>query len=159
MNIDPVTSQHNLKGLHHLYDTVESQVRSLRSLGAAADSYGGLFSSVFVNKLPQELRLIIRRHIREDEWTFDAIMKVTEGEITASERALGILCNGLKKMTKDPLTATSLLTSGSGAPKCSYCYQTHTSSSCRTVTAASERKQRLRRTGRCFCVLEKEPHE
>ena len=33
MNIDPVTSQHNLKGLRHLYDTVESQVRSLRSFG------------------------------------------------------------------------------------------------------------------------------
>jgi len=43
---------------------------------------------VFVNKL---LRLIISHHIREDEWTLNAIMKVTEWEITARERALGNL--------------------------------------------------------------------
>ena len=56
---------------------------------------------------------------------------------------------------KDPLTASSLLTSGSGTPKCSYCHQSHASSSCRTVTDASERKQILRRTGRCFVCLRK----
>ena len=46
LNIDPVTSQHNLKGLRHLYDTVESQVRSLKALGVSADSYGSILSSV-----------------------------------------------------------------------------------------------------------------
>ena len=60
LNIDPVTPQHNLKGLRHLYDTVESQVRSLKALGVSADSYGSILSSVFVNKLPEEIRLIVR---------------------------------------------------------------------------------------------------
>jgi len=101
-----------------------------------------------------ELRLIISRHIREDEWTLDAIMKVTEVEITARERALGNLCHGPRKTIKDPLTASSLLTSGSGTPKCCCCFQSHASSSCRTVTDASERKQILR-TGRCFVCLRK----
>ena len=91
MNIDPVTSQHNLKGLRHLYDTVESQVPSLKSLGVTADSYGSLFSSVFVNKLPQELRLTISHQIREDKWAIAAIMKVTEGEITARESSQNFL--------------------------------------------------------------------
>ena len=134
LNIDPVTSQHNLKGLRHLYDTVESQVRSLNALGVSADTYGSILSSVFVNKLPEELRLIVSRHVREDEWTLDAIMHVTEREIIARERALGNSCQGPKKTTRHPLTASSLLTSGSGAPKCSY----HTSSTCRTLTDASE---------------------
>ena len=88
MNIDPVTSQHNLKGLRHLYDTVESQVRSLRSLGVSVDSYGSLFSSVFVNKLLQELRLIISRHIREDEWTLDAIMRGDNCQRKSSRHSL-----------------------------------------------------------------------
>ena len=155
MNIDPVTSQHNLKGLRHLYDTVESQVRSLKALGVSANSYGSILSSVFVNKLPGELRLIVSRHVREDEWTLDAIMNVTEGEIIARERALGNSCRGPKKTMRDPLTASSLLTSGSGAPKCSYCHQPHTSSTCRTVTDVSERKQILRKAGRCFVCLRK----
>ena len=119
LNIDPVTSQHNLKGLRHLYDTVESQVCSLNALGVSADIYGSILSSVFVNKLPKELRLIVSRHVREDEWTLDAIMHVTEREIIARERALGNSCQGPKKTTRHPLTASSLLTSGSGAPKCS----------------------------------------
>ena len=38
LNIDAVTSQYNLKGLRHLYDLVESQVRGLRALGVPPDS-------------------------------------------------------------------------------------------------------------------------
>ena len=34
LNIDSITSQHNLKGLRHLHDTLESQIRGLRSLGS-----------------------------------------------------------------------------------------------------------------------------
>ena len=42
LNVDAVTSQDNLKGLRHLYDLVESHVRSLKSLGVSSDSYGFL---------------------------------------------------------------------------------------------------------------------
>ena len=155
LNVEPVTLQHNLKGLRHLYDTVETQVQSLRALGVSADSYGSILSSVFMNKLPEELRLIVSRHVREDEWTLDAIMNVTESEIIARERALGNSCRGPKKITRDPLTASSLFANGSGSPKCSYCHQPHSSNTCRTVTDVSERKQILRRTGRCFVCLRK----
>ena len=155
LNIEPITFQHNLKGLRHLYDTVESQVRSLKALGVSADSYGSMLGSVFMNKLPEELGLIISRHVRENEWTLEAIMNVTEREIIATERALGNSCRGPKRTTRDPLTASSLLTSGSGAPKYSYCDRSHTLSTCRTVTNVSERKQILRRTGRCFVCLRK----
>ena len=40
LNIDAVASTHSLKGLRHLYDVVESQVRGLKSLGVLAESYG-----------------------------------------------------------------------------------------------------------------------
>ena len=59
LNIEPITFQHNLKGLQHLYDTVESQVCSLKALGVSADSYGSMVSSVFINKLPKELRFMM----------------------------------------------------------------------------------------------------
>ena len=93
-------------------------------------------------------------YIKEDEWTLDAIMNVTESEIIAREQALGNSCRGPKKITRDPLTASSLLANGSGSPKCSFCHQPHSSSTCRTVTNVSERKQILR-TGRCFVCLQK----
>ena len=57
LNVEPIT----LKGLRHLYDLIESQVRGLQALGVPAESYGSLLLSVLMNKLPQELRLIVSR--------------------------------------------------------------------------------------------------
>ena len=55
LSLEPVTSQHNLRGLRHLYDLVESQVRGLKSLGVESSSYGSLLLSVLLQKLPSEL--------------------------------------------------------------------------------------------------------
>ena len=43
VNVEPVTSAQNVKGLRHRYDLVESHVRSLNSFGVTSDSYGNLF--------------------------------------------------------------------------------------------------------------------
>jgi len=59
LNLEEVISQYNLKALRHLYNQVESQVRGLRALGVGADSYGSLLAPVILNKLPQEIRLIM----------------------------------------------------------------------------------------------------
>ena len=47
LNIVPVTSNHNLKGLRSLYDQIESHVRVLKALGVTSDAYVGtpLFSA------------------------------------------------------------------------------------------------------------------
>ena len=59
LNVEPVLSPHNLKRLRRLYDQLESHIRILKSLGVTPESYGSLLSSVLLNKLPSELRLII----------------------------------------------------------------------------------------------------
>ena len=58
-------------------------------------------------------------------------------------------------MSRNFPTSTSLLSSDSPAPKCSYCQQQHSSNSCKSVTDPSERKRILRSTGRCFVCLRK----
>ena len=68
LNLEGVTSQHNLKGLRQLCDVVESNVRGLRALGVPSSSYGGLLSPILISKLPPELRLIINRELNEGEW-------------------------------------------------------------------------------------------
>ena len=64
LNVEPVMSQHDLKGLRHL---IESHVCSLKSLGVSPDSYGALLSSILLSKLPHELRLIISRKTGDDD--------------------------------------------------------------------------------------------
>lgn len=49
LNLPPVNSHHDLRGLRHLYDPVEAHVRGLQALGATAGSYGGLLTSVVMN--------------------------------------------------------------------------------------------------------------
>lgn len=63
LNVDLVTPPHNLKGLHRLYDLVESHVWSLKSLGVTAVSCSGLVAPVLLNKLLQDLQLIVSRKI------------------------------------------------------------------------------------------------
>ena len=154
LGIDAITSQHNLKGLRHLYDTVETQVRGLRSLGVPATTYGSLLSSVLMSKLPQELRLIVSREVRDEEWELERLMSIIEREIDARERAS--TANQVpRRVPREIPTATTLLSSGSTMPKCSYCRQNHPSVSCKTVMDVAARKQILRKTGRCFVCLRK----
>ena len=53
INLDAVNSSQNLKGLRRLYDTIESNVRSLKSLGVTSNTYGTLLASVLFNKIPR----------------------------------------------------------------------------------------------------------
>ena len=87
LGIDAITSQHNLKGLRHLYDTIELEVRGLRSLGVPAASYGSPLSSVLMSELTQELRLIISHEVQDEEWELKRLMGIIEREIEARERA------------------------------------------------------------------------
>lgn len=159
LNLDAVSSQFNLMGLRHLYDLIETQVRSLKSLGVPPESYGTLLSSVLVNKLPQELRLIVSREVPDSDWDLDRLMKVLEGEIEARERASTTSGSSgpthtPRKHIKDLPTATAL-TSVTADPKCSYCGQPHSSSGCESVTDPEGRKKILMKAGRCFVCLRK----
>ena len=68
LNVEPVMPQHNLKGLRHLFELIESHVHSLKSLGVSSDSYGALLPLVLLSKLPHELQLIVSRKTSDDEW-------------------------------------------------------------------------------------------
>ena len=59
LHLTAVVSHHDLKGLRHLYDSVEANVRGLRALGVSADSYGSLLTSILMNKLPSETRIVV----------------------------------------------------------------------------------------------------
>ena len=77
LHMDAVSSQHDVKGRRRLYDTIESNVRNLTSVGVKSEAYGALLSSVLMSKLPPELRLIVIRQIgEEEEWKLDSLMKV-----------------------------------------------------------------------------------
>ena len=131
LELESVASANNIKALQRLFDQVELQVRSLKSLEVPLNLYGNLLSSLFMNQLPQELRLIISREISDEEWRIDEIMTIVERDISARERAFS--SSSGESRGSGLLTAATLLTSDS-QPKCSYCQQSHSSSSCTVIT-------------------------
>ena len=87
MNMDAISSDRNLRDLRRLYDNTESHVRSLRSLGIDAASYGALLSPVLLAKLPPELRLIVSRKVSDSNLDMAVLLATFEEELTARERA------------------------------------------------------------------------
>ena len=128
MNAEAVTSPHNVPALRHFHDVVESNVRSLKALGVAAETYGSLLATVLMNKLPNDLRLIIGRKIGEADWQLDTIMTELLQEIEARERvrpqSASVQSNQKKGGGKVPPTAATLLLGDK--PQCCYCNQNHT---------------------------------
>ena len=83
VNLEAVTSAHNVKGLSRLYDTVESNVRSLKSLGVESSTYGTLLAGVLFNKLPQDIQLIVSRKTGASDWKLSELIGE---ELEARER-------------------------------------------------------------------------
>ena len=166
--ITPVSSCYDLARLRTLYDVVESNVRSLRSLGVASDSYGTLLSSVLMRALPGEMRLIVSRIVSDEDWTIDALVALLntfQTELEARERALTNAGNRQpdkqSSMSRYPAsqatqgTATSLIAGCSSMTQCVYCRKHHNPEACSAVTSAPARRKLLRRYGRCFLCLER----
>jgi len=127
-------------------DQVEFQVRSLKSLEVPLDSYENMLSSLLMNQLPLDLYLIISKEIGDEEWNIDQLLNIIEREVGARERP-----SAGSHMPRVPTTAAFL--TGDSQPKCSYCHQGHSSSSCTVVRDISQRKAILKRTGWCFVCL------
>ena len=56
------------------------------SVGVECTSYGSLFTSVLLQKLPYELRLIMSREV-EGDWNLEELLKHLEGEIGARRKS------------------------------------------------------------------------
>ena len=100
------------------------------------------------------MQLIVSRKVPEAKWELKTLMSAIEEEIVARER-LGPSKMPRKPESKPPLAATTLVTkeSSTAPPTCCYCNQQHHSTEWTIVVQVDERKQLLRRAGRCFSCL------
>jgi hypothetical protein len=117
-----VTSHSDLKGLRHLYDSVESHIRGLRSLGVLPDSYGSLLTSILMNKLPGELRLVIARKLTEDYCDVQGLMEIINKELNARKRST--THNNVPKRPPQHRsfpTGAVLVTTNTSSNGCVYC--------------------------------------
>ena len=55
MKIQPVTSIHDIKGIHILYDKLKANLRALDTLGISSFTCRDLLIPILIKKIPEEL--------------------------------------------------------------------------------------------------------
>ena len=71
LKLSSLSNARDTTQLRNVYDTLEANIRSLKTLGNKSEQYGSLLVPVMLNKLPQELRLVTSRKFEWDLWDFD----------------------------------------------------------------------------------------
>ena len=94
-----------------MYDQIESNLRSLRSIGIEPQSYGCLLVPILKSKLPAEITLILSRKFDENDsvWEISKIMTELKLELLARERVES-QNESSKKVPSQPFTTDALLT-------------------------------------------------
>ena len=68
LNLSNSGNLNDLKYLRQLYNNIDTQVRSLTSLGMDPDSYGPMLIPIVMSKLPENLKLNITRQFGQNLW-------------------------------------------------------------------------------------------
>ena len=61
----PKVRNDEIHGLRRFYDDIGSNIRSLLSLGIGTSTHGTLIATLTLEKLPQEIKLIVSRNVKE----------------------------------------------------------------------------------------------
>ncbi|XP_065180252.1 uncharacterized protein LOC135810689 [Sycon ciliatum] len=161
LHVDPVRTT-DLRRLRRLYDTFESNIRSLRSLGVKSEAYGALLAPVLMSRLPDELRLIISREVEEENWELDILLHHIHGELRARERVQlekfpnkgpeekAVSASFTHGSPSESTATASALFTAATPGRCAYCNQDHTMNNCHVITDTGRRKELLKSKGRCF---------
>ena len=153
----------NLTGLQAFYDTIQSHMRVLSSLGKPTESYGSLLTSVILNKIPKDIKVHMARDHHDTEWVIDELLASILKEIKILEA--GQPSNRKSNSHTNPVLTTSsfYVASNRSAPQiteklkkdpvCVFCKGAHKSNTCTTITSPKERLAIVKSAGLCYNCL------
>ena len=175
-NITPPLAS-DVISLKRFYDTLESYVRGLESLGKTEDSYGDLLVPVILEKMSPNTRVqLVRDNGGSSEWTLQQLRISIRREITTLETGLPASALSFSESNSTAVPHTTLNAPPSTAAfvtdtqghttqfhrpkspsnrsiKCVYCKEDHHSYQCSKVTDLNQRLQIIKRDGRCYNCL------
>ena len=83
--LDLPAPQSNLSSLREFYDTAESYIRGLESLGQQEETFGTMLIPILMDKLPSNVKINITRANGSDRWTLESLRQCILHEITILE--------------------------------------------------------------------------
>ena len=157
------TPSNTASSLRQLYDTVETHIRGLESLGKSKDTYGDLLVSLILGRLPTPVIRNITRSHSTDQWTIDELRTGIEREIAILESGLenrddhsqtsitGSFFTGIRKeKLRSPLGDRRAV---SAKPLCVYCKGPHSAVHCTVVVDTKARLDIVKKGRLCFNCL------
>ena len=163
----------DLNGLRNIYDQIESNVRSLQSVGIATESYETWLTPKILGKVPEELRISLMRKL-EGKWNLELLLQELKSELNIREQCFFAMNNNERKSGENvrafnytaarvspkqsQFTAATLLseTDRKGhrfIPTCVFCDRDHPSSKCNIVSNHRARRDIVKRKGKCYVCL------
>ncbi|KAL9979034.1 hypothetical protein ACROYT_G016626 [Oculina patagonica] len=151
-------------------DEIEAHVRGLQALKVPTESYGRFLVPVLMTKIPEDIRLLVGREMKDGKWNLSAILQILRREIENRERYGGVQAFTAKeefyspenrrnaKPPKSDLPSAAALFAEkqpASTPSCTFCKQRHPTASCHVVTNRAARRECLKKQGRCFICLRK----
>ena len=159
--------RNTMADLRVFYDSIESHIRGLSSMGIAPESYGALVIPVTFGKLPADVRRNLAREQNRSDWTINELREALLREIRILEQ--GVFTSTICWSDTSPMTASLYAGTRSGHSKqhrsdrstfnkkltCVYCKGTHTASHCDVVVSTEKRLEYVKGEGLCFNCLGK----
>ena len=151
--------------LRKIYDAIEIHWRGLQSLGVDPKAYGTVLVNLLLQKLPEEVQLIVSRKLNEEykdkdatesDWELSKHTEFLKTELEEGKNATRVI-KGNPPLQRKYATAAALVT-GDGKTNCTFCRVKHGTSYCHVITDINEHKRILRKAGRCFPCLCKAGH-
>ena len=160
LTINTLGKHADIADIRKFYDTVEAHCRGLQAIGVDPKSYSIILVNMVQKKLPEEIRLILSRKMNEtcgdSDWELSELLNCLRIEIEAREK-----CAPERKDVKRAnigYPTAAALTTGTSKATCTFCKGAHTTSECHIVTDIRERRNILKREGRCYLCLRKGGH-
>ena len=154
---NPCLTPHSLR---KFYDSMETSIRGLESLGQSHQTYGSLLTPIIFGKLPEEMRLTMSREHGKRNWDITSLREAISKEMYAQESS--------RTATSDIMTPTASFHTGSVSkphrPKgnhrtevqgksvksCVFCQQPHSPNECTKVTDLEKRYAIIKQKRLCF---------
>ncbi|XP_006819849.1 uncharacterized protein LOC102803860 [Saccoglossus kowalevskii] len=134
--------------IRSFYDSLETHIRGLKSLGKTEESYGELLVPIVLDKLPQSVKIQISREHGDKAWTITELKDALYKEIQANQAAINI---GNEQYDNPIPTAATLHVGTRAKPKpCVFCQGSHLSGRCQVVSDDKTRMEILVKNKICF---------
>ena len=158
--LQPVFNDRDITKVRKLYDEVGFHHRALQAVGKKQEQYSDVFVPMIESKLPENIRVSVLAK-KSDIWNMNEMLAVLATEINIREKSKPTCVkwesqNYCRMPAERDLTTASTLLIGGEKRKCAYCYEeNHSSEECGKVISSKERKDILRKYGRCYVCLKR----